>query len=87
MKEVLENVVSQVGILNKEENPAIDSDRVKASLVHAGSTDFGGSQKQDVTNQAGAKLVDRLAPNASQKTSEEEEEVNQASAEAAAFRA
>ena len=83
---MLQNIVPQAGILNKEENPAIDSDRVKASVVDAGSTDFGGSQKHDVANQADAEEVDRLAPTASKKTSEEEED-NQASAEAAAFQA
>ena len=77
MEDLLENVVPQAGILNKEENPAIDSDRVKASVVDAGSTDFGGSQKHDVANQTGTEGVDRLAPSASQKTS----------ADAAAFRA
>ena len=59
---------------------------MKASLVDAGSTDFGGSQKHDVANQVDAEEVERLAPTASKKTSEEEED-NQASAEAAAFRA
>ena len=42
MESVLENIVPQAGILNNEENPAIDSDRVKASVVNAGFTDFGG---------------------------------------------
>ena len=87
MADVLENVVPQAGILNKEENTAIDSDRVEASVVDAGSTDFGGSQKHNVANQAGAEGMDRFAPTASKKTSEEEGEVNQASVEAAAFRA
>ena len=54
-------------------------------MVDAGSTNFGGSQN-DVANQADIEEVDRLAPTASKKTSEEEED-NQASAEAAAFRA
>ena len=85
MKIVLQNIVPQAGILNKYENPAIDSDRVIASVVDAGSMDFGGSQKHDVANQAGAEEMDRLAPTASKKTSEEED--NQANAEAAAFRA
>ena len=71
MESVLENIVPQAGILNKEENPAIDSDRVKASVVDAGSTDFRVSQKHDVANQADAEEVDRLAPTASKKTSEE----------------
>ena len=44
MESVLQNIVPQAGILNKEENPAIDSDRVKASVVDAGSTDFGGTR-------------------------------------------
>ena len=74
MESVLQNIVPQAGILNKEENPAIDSDRVKASVVDAGSTDFGGSQKHDVANRADADEVDRLAPAASTKTSEEEED-------------
>ena len=86
MESVLQNLVPQAGILNKEENPAIDSDRVKASVVDAVSTDFGGSQKHDVANQADAEEVDRLAPTASKKTSEEEED-NHTSAEAVAFRA
>ena len=86
MESGLQNIVPQAAILNKEENPAIDSDQVKASVVDAGSTDFGGSQKHDVANQAEAEKVDRLAPTASKKTSEEEED-NQASAEVAAFRA
>ena len=43
-------------------------------------------QKHDVANQAGAEGVDHLALTASQETSEEQE-VDQASAEAAAFRA
>ena len=86
MESALQNIVPQAGIINKEENPAIDSDRVKASVVDAGSTDFGRSQKHDVANQAGVEEVDRLAPTASKKTSEEEED-NQSIAEAAAFRA
>ena len=86
MESVLQNIVPQAGILNKEENPAIDSDRVKASVVDASSTDFGGSQKHDVANLADAEEVDRLAPTASKKMSEEEED-NQTSAEAVAFRA
>ena len=81
MESVLQNIVPQAGILNKEEDPAIDSDRVKASVVDAGSTDFGGSQKHDVANQSDAEVVDRLAPTAFKKTSKEEED-NQASAEA-----
>ena len=62
MESVLQNIVPQAGILNKEENPAIDCDRVKASVVDAGSTDFGGSQKHDVANQADAEEVGCLAP-------------------------
>ena len=42
------------------------------------STDFGGSQKHDVSNQAGTEGVDRLAPTASQKTSEKVEAPNHA---------
>ena len=55
MEEVLENAVPQVSNHDNEENLAIDSDRVKARVVGAGSTDFGVSQKHDVTNQAGAR--------------------------------
>ena len=44
MEDVLENIVPQAGILGNEENPTTDSDRVKALVVDAGSTDFGGSQ-------------------------------------------
>ena len=43
MEEVVENIVPQAGILNNEENPAIDPERVKAPVVGAGSTNFGGS--------------------------------------------
>ena len=46
---------------------------MKAPVVGAGSTDFGGRQKHDVANQAGAEGVERLAPAASQKTSEKVE--------------
>ena len=80
MKKVLENVVPQASNLDKEENLAIVSDRVKAPVGGAGSTDFGGSQKHDVVNQAGEIGVDHLAPNASQKTSDEEEGGSDASA-------
>ena len=76
MKSVLQNIVPQAGILNKEGNPGIDSDRVKAPVVGAGSTDFGGSQKHDVANQAGTVEVERLALTLSQKTSEEAEAPN-----------
>ena len=72
MDSVLKNILPQVGILNNEENPTIDSDRVKAPVVGAGFTDFGGSQKHNVANQAGAEGDNRLVPTASQKTSEEE---------------
>ena len=75
MEDVLKNVVPQASMLT-EENPATDSDRVKAAVVGAGSTDFGGSQKYDVANQAGAEEVDRLAPTATQKTSKEVEAPN-----------
>ena len=54
MEEVLENAVPQASNLDNQENLAIDSDRVKAPVVGAGSTDFAGSQKHDVANQAGA---------------------------------
>ena len=70
MDEVLENVVPQASNLDNEENLAIVSDRVKAPVGGAGSTDFGGSQKHDVARQAGAIGVDHLALTASQKTSE-----------------
>ena len=83
---MLQNIVPQAGILDNEENPATDSDRVKAPVVGAGSTDFEGSQKHEVANQAGTEGLDRLTPTASQKTSEEEM-VNQPSAVEAAFRA
>ena len=42
MVDVRENTVPQAGILNNEENPATDSDRVKAPVVGAGSADSGG---------------------------------------------
>ena len=80
---MLTNVVPQAGILT-EENPATDSDQVKAPVVSAGSTDFGGSQKHDVANQAGAEEVNHLALTASQKT-REGQEVGQASKEATAM--
>ena len=57
MEDVLENIVPQAGILNNEENSAIDSDRVKAPVVGSSSTDLGGSQKHDVANQAGAERM------------------------------
>ena len=76
MEDVLENIVSQVGILDNEENPATDSDRVKTPVVGADSTDFGGSQNHDVANQASTEGVDRLTPTASQKKSEEVEAPN-----------
>ena len=41
MVDVQENSLPQAGILNKEENPAIDSDRVKSVMVDKGSTYFG----------------------------------------------
>ena len=76
MESVLENIVPQAGNLGKEGNAAIDSDRVKAPVVGAGSTDFGGSQKHDVANQAGTVGMGRLALTLSQKTSEEAEAPN-----------
>ena len=76
MESVLLNIVPQEGIVNKEENPAIDADRVKAPVVGAGSTDFGGSQKHEVANQSGTVGVGRLALTLSQKTSEEAEAPN-----------
>ena len=80
MESVLQNIVPQAGILNKEENLATDSDRVKAPVVGADSTDFGRSQVHDVANQADAEEVDCLAPTASKKTSDEKGGGNQASA-------
>ena len=80
MDSVLENIVPQAGNLGKEGNPAIDSDRVKASVVGAGPTDFGGGQKHGVANQAGAEGDNRLAPTASQMTSDEGEGGSDASA-------
>ena len=71
MEEVLENASN----LDNEENLATDSKRVKASVIGADSTDFGGSQKHDVANQAG-----RLALTASQETSDENKGGNDASA-------
>ncbi|KAG8277515.1 hypothetical protein J6590_040520 [Homalodisca vitripennis] len=50
------------GTLTSEGNPVTNSDRVKAPVVGAGSTDFGGSQMYDVANQAGVTGVDHLAP-------------------------
>ena len=76
MEKVLENVVPQASNLDNEENLAIVSDRVKAPVGDAGSTDFGGSQKHDVANQAGTVGVGRLALTLSQKTSEEVEAPN-----------
>ena len=76
MESMLENIVPQAGNLGREGNTAIDSDRVKAPVVGAGSTDFGGSQKHDVANQAGTVEVGRLAFTLSQKTSEEAEAPN-----------
>ena len=49
---------------------------MKAPVVGAGSTDFGGSQKHDEVNQAGTVGVGRLALTLSQKTSEEAEAPN-----------
>ena len=79
MEDVLENIVPQTDILNHEENPDMDSDGVKVPVINACSTDFWGSQKHDVANQAGGEGVDRLALTASQKTSDEDEGGNQAS--------
>ena len=76
MEHVLENIVPQAGFLNGEENPTIDSDRVKAPVDGASFTDFGRSQKHDVANQAGAEGVNRLAPTASQKTSEKRRQIH-----------
>ena len=76
MEKVLENVVPQASNLDNEENLAIVSEEKKATVGDAGSTDFGGSQKHDVTNQAGTEGVGRLAPTPSQKTSEEVETPN-----------
>ena len=76
MEKLLENVVPQASNLDNEENLVIVSDRVKAPVGDAGSTDFGGSQKHNVANQAGTVGVGRLAFTASQKTSEEVEAPN-----------
>ena len=54
---------------------------MKAPVVGAGSTDFGGSQEHDVAKQAGGDRVVSLALTASQKTSDEVEGVNRASAD------
>ena len=77
---MLQNIVPQASNLDNEENLATDSDRVKAPVVGAGSMDFGGSQEHDVANQAGVDRVVSLSLTASQKTSDEVEGVNQASA-------
>ena len=71
MEEVLENAVPQASNLDNEENLAIDSNRVKAPVVGVGSTDFGGSQKHNVSKQAGAEGAARLALTAPQETSDE----------------
>ena len=42
MVDVKQNILPQAGILNNEENSAIDSDRVKAPVVVGGPTDWGG---------------------------------------------
>ena len=76
---MLQNIVPQASNLDKEENLATDSDRVKAPVVGAGSTDFGGSQEHDVAKQADGDRVVSLALTASLKTSDEVEGVNQAS--------
>ena len=73
MENALKNVVPQAATLT-EENPA--TDWVRVPVVGADSTDFGGSQKHDVANQAGAEEVDCLVTTASQKTSEEVEAPN-----------
>ena len=72
MDSVLEIIVPQAGILNNEENPAIDSNRVKASVVIAGSTDFWGAR----STMWPIKLVQKwwFALTATQKTSNDEEE-------------
>ena len=75
MEDVLENIVPQAGIPDREENPGIDSDQVKAPVVDAGSTDFGGSQKHDVANQA-TEGMHHLAPTASQKTSDKRRQMH-----------
>ena len=79
MESVLQNILPQASNLDKEENLATDSDRVKAPVVGAGSTDFGESQEYDMAKQAGADRVVSLALTASQKLSDEVEGVNQAS--------
>ncbi|KAG8286097.1 hypothetical protein J6590_067163 [Homalodisca vitripennis] len=62
MESVHQNTLPQAGTLTSEGNPVTNSDRVKAPVVGAGSTDFGGSQMYDVANQAGVTGVDHLAP-------------------------
>ena len=57
MESVLQNIVPQASNLDKEENLATDSDRVKAPVVGAGSMDFGGSQEHDVAKQTGGDRV------------------------------
>ena len=79
MESVLQNIVLEGSNLDDEENLATDSDRVKAPVVGASSTNFGGSQKHDVANQASGDRVVSLALTAFQKTSDEVEGVNQAS--------
>ena len=79
MESVLQNIVPQASNLDKEENLATDSDRVKAPVVGSDSTDYWGSHKHDAAKQAGGDRVVILAFTASQKTSDEVEGVNQAS--------
>ena len=79
MESVLQNIEPQASNLDKEENLATDSHRVKAPVVGTGSTDFGGSEEHDVAKQAGGDRVVSLALTASQKTNDEVEGVNQSS--------
>ena len=58
MESGLQNIVPQASNLDKDENLATDCDPVKAPVVDAGSTDFGGSQEHDVAKQAGGDRVD-----------------------------
>ena len=44
MESVLQNIVLQASNLDNKENLVTDSDQVKAPVVGAGSTDFGGAR-------------------------------------------
>ena len=49
MVDVQQNTLPQAGNLNNEENPAIDSDRVKVSVVCVGPADCPERPKNDGT--------------------------------------